>query len=298
MRLATVNCRHSLVLVAVCGLSIGAMIGEGQALAYDGKAFRVCADPNNLPFSSRTLDGLENKIAELWAHQLNLPLEYTWFPQRRGFIRNTLKAPNAMGDAYKCDVVMGIASGSDELLTTTPYYRSTYALVYARGRILDEVTSAEDFVGLRRRLRDRLKIGAFTPTPGVTWLARHGMTEQMVAFPAMSGDPEAYPGEIVEKELVEGRLDAVVIWGPIAGYFAKNASQVELAIIPLQSEPGIRFDFAISAGVRYGEGERKREIENLIRETSAEVRGILTSYNVPLLDIVPDTNSSASRDDD
>lgn len=257
------------------------------AWSADGEAFRVCADPTNLPFSARTEDGLENRIAELWAKELGLPLEYTWFPQRRGFIRHTLKAPNESGDGYKCDVVIGVATASDQLLTTRPYYRSTYALVYAKGRRLGDVKTGEDFIGLDPELRNTLKIGAFTPTPGVKWLARHGMTEQLVAFPAMSGDPAAYPGEIIEKDLVAGRLDAAVVWGPIAGYFAKRAQPVELVVVPLQSEPGIRFDFTISAGVRYGDSERKGQLETLISETSPAVRGILEDYNVPILEPVP-----------
>ena len=273
--------RQSMPLLMALGLA-------PTAWSADDEAFRVCADPMNLPFSARTEDGLENKIAELWAKELGLPLEYTWFPQRRGFIRNTLKAPNESGDGYKCDVVIGVATASDQLLTTKPYYRSTYALVFAKGRKLRGVKTGRDFVDLDRELRDSLRIGAFTPTPGVKWLARHGMTEQLVAFPAMSGDPEAYPGEIIEKDLVSGRLDAAVVWGPIAGYFAKQAQPVELVVVPLESEPGIRFDFSISAGVRYGDGERKGQLERLISETTPAVRGVLEAYNVPVLETVPE----------
>lgn len=263
----------------------GAFCLSTGVLADDGPAFRVCADPNNLPFSAKTQDGLENKIAEIWARELGLPLEYTWFPQRRGFVRNTLKALDESGTAYKCDVVMGVATGFDQLMTTRPYYRSTYALVYLKGRGLDGVTSGADFVNLDPDVRNGLRIGAFTPTPGARWLARHGMTKQMVPFVAMSGDPEAYPGEIVEKELANGNLDAAIIWGPIAGFFAKQAGDPELAVIPLESEPGIQFDFAISAGVRYGDSERKQLLEDLISRTAAQIQEVLSNYNVPLLNL-------------
>ncbi len=283
--------RHCLLPVFACGLSIG-------AFAYEGQAFRVCADPNNLPFSASTQDGFENKIAEIWAHELGLPLEYTWFPQRRGFVRNTLKTLDVSGDRYKCDVVIGVAAGFDQLLTTRPYYRSTYALVYAKGRGLDEVTSGKHFINLNPEILDRLRIGAFTPTPGAKWLARHGMTEQMVGFVAMSGDPEAYPGEIIEKEIAGGRLDAAIVWGPIAGYFAKRVNGVEVVVIPLESEPGIQFDFAISAGVRYGDGERKRALEELIHKTAAPMQAIFAAYNVPLLDIVGAADPAQMPDDD
>jgi quinoprotein dehydrogenase-associated probable ABC transporter substrate-binding protein len=267
-----------LLLLVVSGLASG-------AYAYEGRAFRVCADPNNLPFSADTKDGLENKIASIWARELGLPVEYTWFPQRRGFVRNTLRALDDAGFDYKCDVVMGVANGFDQLLTTKPYYRSTYALVYAKGRGLDGVTSGEEFINLDPEIRDKLKIGAFTPTPGTKWLSRHGMTEQMVAFVAMSGNPEEYPGEIVEKEIAGGKLDAAIVWGPIAGYFAKRAEGVEIVVIPLESEPGIQFDFAISAGVRYGDGERKRALEDLMDRTEESMQAVFSEYNVPLLDL-------------
>lgn len=284
------NCMRNTILLLVVVIATAAI-----ANADESPAFRVCSDPNNLPFSAETLDGLENKIAEIWARESNLPLEYTWFPQRRGFIRNTLKAADESGQ-FKCDVVMGVADGFDQLMTTTPYYRSTYALVFARGRKLDTVESGQDFVDLDRALRDELKIGAFTPTPGVQWLSRHGMTHQLVGFPAMSADPKAYPGEIIEKELVAGRLDAAIVWGPIAGYFASRAQGVEIAVIPLKSEPGIQFDFAISAGVRYGDGERKEQIEQLMRKTSKAMHEVLRAYHVPLLEL--DRAASLSKRDD
>jgi quinoprotein dehydrogenase-associated probable ABC transporter substrate-binding protein len=273
-----------------CVILLISLILSASTLAEEVSAFRVCADPNNLPFSAKSRDGLENRIAELWAAELGLPVEYTWFPQRRGFIRKTLKALNESGSAYKCDVVMGVAAGYDRLLTTEPYYRSTYALVYAKGGDLDDVASGKDFINLKPEIRNRLRVGAFTPTPGAKWLARHGMNEQLVPFLAMSGDPEAYPGEIIEKELTEGRLDAAIVWGPIAGYFAKRAEPAELAVILLQSEPGIQFDFEISAGVRYGDSERKQVLEELIRKTAAPMRAVFAEYDVPLLDIASDTD--------
>lgn len=279
-------------------LTAVAVGGCGLALADDHDAFRVCADPNNMPLSSKSGEGLENRIAELWARELDLPLEYTWFPQRRGFERNTLQAPNERGDGYKCDVVMGVATGADRLLTTRPYYRSTYALVFEKGGRLDGVESGRDLIAMEPAERDGLRIGAFTPTPGAEWLARHGFTEQMVAFLAMSGDPDAYPGEVIEKELASGALDAAVIWGPIAGYFAKNVTNRELVVIPLESEPGIRFDFAISAGVRRGDSARRQQLEELMAKTAAPMADILAEYNVPLLDMTSMPEPEGRDDDD
>ncbi|HZD53345.1 MAG TPA: quinoprotein dehydrogenase-associated putative ABC transporter substrate-binding protein, partial [Woeseiaceae bacterium] len=227
--------------------------------------------------------GFENKLVDLWSKRLGLPVEYTWFPQRIGFVRHTLRAKNE-DDEYKCDVVMGVAKGFELLLTTKPYYRSTYALVYVKGRGLDGIHSGEDFLNLGDQRKARLRIGAFDKTPGPMWLSRHSMLRQMVPYQAMSGDPEAYPGEVLQQALVDGTLDAVIIWGPIAGYFAKQAKQVEMVVIPLKSEPGVKFDFAISAGVRHGESEAKEQIEHLIDETSGEIQALLESYNVPLLE--------------
>jgi quinoprotein dehydrogenase-associated probable ABC transporter substrate-binding protein len=254
------------------------------AAALERDAFRVCADPNNLPFSHRNLQGFENRLAELWAERLGLQLEYTWFPQRIGFVRNTLRFKNERNE-YKCDVVMGVADGYELLLTTKPYYRSTYALVYVKGRGLDDVQSGEDFVNLEETRKTRLRIGAFDATPGPAWLSRHGMLQQMVAFHAQSGDPDEYPGEILEHALAGNKLDAAIIWGPIAGFFAKQAKEVEMVVIPLESEPGARFDFAISAGVRHGEEEARDQLEQLMDETSDEIDALLESYNVPLLDV-------------
>lgn len=169
------------------------------------------------------------------------------------------------------------------LLTTKPYYRSTYALVYVKDRGLDDVKTADDFINLDEERKSELRIGAFDATPGPAWLSHHGLIRQMVGYPAMSGDPKAYPGEIVEKALANGELDAAVIWGPIAGYFAKQAD-VEMVVIPLESEPGAQFEFAISAGVRHGEQEAKEQLERLIDETSGEIDALLESYNVPVIE--------------
>ena len=253
------------------------------AMAVERDAFRVCADPNNLPFSNADRDGFENRLAELWAGELGLELEYTWFPQRRGFIRNTLRAPAGTRPGYKCDVVMGVVDGFERVITTKPYYRSTYALVYVRGRGLDEVRSPRDFLNLDPQQREKLRVGAFTQTPGSLWLARYGMIEQIVTYQVLDADPAAYPGEIVEKDLVAGKLDAAILWGPIAGFFAKRAEDVDIELILLQSESDIRFDFAISAGVRFGEGEAKRELEALMDKTGERIEALLREYHIPLI---------------
>jgi len=244
---------------------------------------KVCADPNNLPFSNHDEQGFENKLAQIWARELGVPVEYTWFPHRRGFERNTLTAEVPERGGYKCDVIVGVPDGYDRAMTTRPYYRSTYALVYvANGKL--NLRAPQDLIDLPRPLRDKLRIGVFAPGPATEWLARHGLYAQMVAYSALDGDPDVYPGKIIEKELLAGDLDAAILWGPIAGYFAARAEPVKVAIVPLRSEPGIQFEFAMAAGVRFGERESRARLEDLMARTSAQTAALFGEYHIPIIE--------------
>jgi quinoprotein dehydrogenase-associated probable ABC transporter substrate-binding protein len=262
---------------------IAAALLAVPAGAQAPETLKVCADPNNLPFSNRSGEGFENKLAEIWARELGVEVEYTWFPHRRGFERNTLTAEDPERGGYKCDVIVGVPDGYDLAMTTRPYYRSTYALVYVADRELD-IRAAEDLLDLPRVARDALRIGVFTPSPAADWLARHGMHEQMVAYSALDGDPDAYPGNIIENELLAGELDAAILWGPIAGYFAARAQPVNVAVVPLRSEPGIQFEFAMAAGVRFGERESRALLEDLMARTAAETAALLADYHIPIIE--------------
>jgi len=270
-----VSTRRGIVVVAVALLG-AAPVGAQAPL-------KVCADPNNLPFSNRDQQGFENKLAQIWARELGVEVEYTWFPHRRGFERNTLQAEDPERGGYKCDVIVGVPDGYDLAMTTRPYYRSSYALVYVAGRELD-LPAAEDLIDLPRAARDALRIGVFTPSPAAEWLARHGMHEQMVAYAALAGDPDVYPGKIIENELLAGELDAAILWGPIAGYFAARAAPVPVAVVPLRSEPGIQFEFAMAAGVRFGERESRARLEELMARTAPATAELLAEYHIPLIE--------------
>jgi quinoprotein dehydrogenase-associated probable ABC transporter substrate-binding protein len=276
VRLAAVACAAALLLPGV----VPAAAEEAPAR----KAFRVCQDPNNPPFSSVKGDGYENRIAQLFARDLGLPVEYYSFPQRLAFIRNTLRY-KLPGEDYRCDIVMGVPAGFDQVSATKPYYRSTYALVFAKGRGLDEVASATDFLKLDAARLARLRIGIYDRTPASQWLTKHGLVDRAVPYPIMNADPDQYPGEILEKDLAGGKIDAAIVWGPIAGYFAHRARTPELVVLPLASEPGVRFDYAMAMGVRYGEREWKQQIETLIDKHRDEIAAILREYGVPLLHI-------------
>jgi quinoprotein dehydrogenase-associated probable ABC transporter substrate-binding protein len=259
-------------------------VGIQAPLAAARDVLRVCADPNNLPFSHKDETGIENRIAKVWAEKLGVPLEYTWFPQRLGFVRNTLNAPAADRTGYKCDVVMGVAAGAGQLLTTEPYYYSTYALVYGRGGKLSDVKSGQQFAELPAERKQQIKVATFAPTPGYDWLARHGMTNQTVSHPVMSGDPAAYPGQIIEQDLLGKQVDAVVVWGPIAGYYAKQSRDAALEVIPLASEPpDIQFEFGIAAGVRMSDKEGKAELQSLIEQTRGDIDALLKEFGFPLV---------------
>jgi len=254
-----------------------------ESVADERKALKVCADPNSMPLSNQNHEGYENRIAETLAADLGIPVEYTWFPQRRGFVRNTLRAEDPNTGDYKCDLIIGVPESFELAITTDSYYRSTYALVFKKGTGLDDVTSGQDFINLAAERKSGLRVGIFEQTPGALWLARHGMTLQMVPYITLHGDPAEYPGQIIERELLNDKIDVAILWGPIAGYFVNKSKDVELTMIPLFSEPGIRFDYAISMAVRFGEGEWKNEVEALINKNTDKIEQILREYNVPLL---------------
>jgi mxaJ protein len=246
----------------------------------------VCQDPNNLPFSNREGQGYQNKIAELFARDLALPLVYFSFPNRMNFIRNTLrfKLPD---EDYPCDVVLDVPADFDQVAVTKPYYRSTYSLVYPKGKALDGVRSSDDLAALPPARLAGLRIGLYDKSPASQWLVRHHLEDHGVPYKMMNADPDQYPGQIIERDLAEGRIDAAIVWGPIAGYFARRVRSPELVVVPMKSEPGVPMDYAIAMGVRYGEPQWKQQIEGLIAKHRAEIHAILLDYGVPLLDDKP-----------
>lgn len=259
-----------------------ALSGFAQDQPLERKALRVCQDPNNLPFSDTKGAGIENRIAEVFGKALGLPVTYYSFPQRLAFIRNTLRY-KLPGEDYPCDIVMGVPVGFDQVSVTQPYYRSTYAMVFPAGIGLDHVKSSEDFLRLDKSRLDTLRIGIYDRSPASAWLNKHGLLERGVPYKTMNADPSQYPGEIIERDLAKGTIDVAIVWGPIAGYFAKRVQSPRLNVVLLKSEPGIRFDYQMAMGVRYGEREWKQQVEALIQSRRAEIQAILQEFGVPLL---------------
>jgi mxaJ protein len=273
---------RALAMAPVLALAWSAWAQQGDAVGAD-RVLRVCEDPNNLPFSNRAGEGFENKLAELLATELGWKLEYTWFPQRMGFIRNTLRRRDPNSNRFTCDLVMGVPAGFELASTTKPYYRSIYALVYVKGKGLDGVKVPEDLVKLEPAKLKALKLGVIGQTPPADWLLKRGLFDQVLSYQTQSGDPERYPGEIVEKDLAGGKIDVAFVWGPIAGYFAKNAA-AGMTVVPFEPTPDIQFDFRIAMGVRFGEREWKDRIEGLLEANRPRIQAILAAYGVPQLD--------------
>lgn len=269
--------------VVVMGLlvSVGA---AAQSESPARTAFKVCQDPNNLPFSNLAGQGIENKLAELFARDLGLPVAYYSFPQRMAFIRNTLRY-KLPGEDFRCDIVMGVPAGFDQVSATQPYYRSTYAMVVPKGKGLDGLTKASDLLELPREQLRRLRIGVFDRSPASDWLAHHDLVEQGVPYPLLNPDPAQYPGEIIERDLAAGKIDVAIVWGPIAGYYAKRVRNPELRVLNMSSEKGVKFDYAMAMGVRYGEPEWKKQIDALIVKHRAAILAILQDYGVPLMEL-------------
>jgi mxaJ protein len=257
----------------------GADAGPGQ-----DKVLRVCQDPNNLPFSNRAQAGFENKIAALLAQQLGWKLEHTWFPQRIGFIRNTLRAHEENSDRFKCDLVTGVPAGFEMAATTRPYYRSTYALVYVKGKGLDGVRGLDDLLALKAPQRDKLRLGVFLLSPVTEWLLQNNLMNQVDWYQNQTGDAQQYPGEIIEHDLASGKIDVAFVWGPIAGYFASHTHSAPIVAVPISSRPGMKLDFEIAMGVRHGDKDFRQRIDQLIGANQAVISTILKEYGVPMLE--------------
>lgn len=230
----------------------------------DARTLRVCADPDNLPFSNRAGQGFENRIATLIAEELGAQLEYVWIAQHKSFIKNSL-------GAGQCDVIPGIAAGVESVGTTRPYYRSTYVFV-TRGQNISSLTDPA---------LDHLRIGVhltgddYAP-PGYA-LARRGLAANLVGY-SLVGEP---PSKLM-KAVQDGEVDVAVIWGPFAGYFA--SPNVHVAAVAPQMWMGVPFTYDIAMAVRQGNGELLAQLDRALQRRCTEVQAILKEFHIPLVD--------------
>lgn len=258
-------------LATALALAPAVATAQQPAEAVDRSALRVCADPGNIPFSNTAGEGFENKIAELLAAELGVPVKYTWFPQATGFIRNTL-------NARVCDIVIGVSLGFELAQNTNPYYRSAYALIYPDRPALAGLSSLDD-----PRLKD-LRIGVVAGTPPATALAVNGLMGHVRPYQLMVDTRFDSSGRDMVKDIAAGAIDVGILWGPIGGYFARS-SDPPLKVVPLVTQKGgPRLDYLITMAVRHNEPEWKREINRLIRDKQDQITAILLDYGVPLLD--------------
>ncbi|SEN27200.1 amino acid ABC transporter substrate-binding protein, PAAT family [Paracoccus alcaliphilus] len=254
------------VLLAALASGAGAQVAD----LVDRSALRVCADPANSPLSSEDGSGFENRIAELLAAEMGVPVQYTWFPQVIGFVRQTLSAG-------RCDLVIGFAQGDELVLNTNHYYTSTHVLVVRSDSDLTEVDHLADPALKGRR------IGVVAGAPPTTHVARLGMMNDAKPYDLMTDRRVENPAGDMLQDVQDGVTDAALMWGPIAGPLVKD--NPELTMIPLLKESGPpRVFFRITMGVRAGEDVWKRQMNSMIRRHQDEIDAILRDAGVPLVD--------------
>lgn len=291
-----------------CGRSFLLLISLACAFAFtsawaasssDGAKqpeLKVCADPYMLPFSNRERQGYENKIAALFAKKLGWKLYYYWFPQRMGFIRNTLNKQKPDG-SFNCDLVITVPEHFDISATTKPYYTSTYVLVYRKAKF-GTLKTPDELEKLAKKGVD-IKFGLTDRGPAQLWVFRHGLMGDMVPYQGQSGDLKVTPGEQLMKDLAAGKIDCAIVWGPSAGYYAKVLkAEDKLGMLMLHNDPkypDMRFEFSVAMGVRRGDKAWADKINHLIENNQSKINSILKSYGIPLL---PLKESSQSDDND
>jgi quinoprotein dehydrogenase-associated probable ABC transporter substrate-binding protein len=237
----------------------------------DPKVLRVCADPHNMPFSTDKGEGFENKVAQLFADKLGKGLAYAWYPQATGFVRNTLAA-------HKCDVMMGAPQGDDLVQVTNPYYRTAYALVFKRGNGLDGIDTLED-----PRLKGR-RIGIVAGTPPGNNMALNGLMAKAKPYPLVVDTRVDSSAAAMMRDLDAGEIDAAILWGPMAGYYARQANSATTVVPLIKETTGPRLAYRIAMGVRFADQDWKRLLNRLIAENQPAINKLLLSFGVPLLD--------------
>jgi quinoprotein dehydrogenase-associated probable ABC transporter substrate-binding protein len=279
--------RHSFaaLLCACVGLfACASAAAQGEGAGNDS-VLRVCSDPDNLPLSNERGEGFENKIAEQLARDLGKRLEYTYFPQRMGFVRNTLRMKDQTTKQFKCDVIIGVPKGYELTATTRPYMRSTYALVFKHQPALEGLKRADDVLQLPPDKLRSLRFGVFAQSPGADWLLRNNLLDRAVFYAAQSGDPHENPALIVERDLSAGTIDVAIVWGPVAGALVRSHADFPAwRAVPFALDRQIKFDYEISMGVRFGEKEWQETLDGWIASHEQQVHEILTGFLVPLLD--------------
>src|SRR4051812_23803067 len=267
-----------LSLALACPAIVLGQAGAPAAHAAAAAKFRVCSDPGNMPFSNDKLQGFENRIATLIARDFGTTPSYIWWGQRRGFIRNTM---NATLEAGRCDIVIGVPEQYDLVRTTKPYYRSTYVFVYPKGKGL-AIKSLDDPALKKLKIGVHLLGDDYTNPPPVHELAKRGIVDNVVGFNTFYSDTNP-PSAIVDA-VASGRIDIAIVWGPVAGYYAKRQA-VPLELVPIPSGKGdLPFAFNISMGVKPGNDALHAQLERILEARHQAIMNILREYGVPIVE--------------
>jgi mxaJ protein len=259
------SCRRLLLIAALL------MTVTGVTFARD---LRVCADPDNLPFSNSKQQGFENRIAELVASDLNAHLTYEWQRMGRGFVREFL-------NKSRCDLLVGIPAQFKPVLTTSPYYRSSYVFVTRRDHRLKPASLNDPSL---HQMKIGVQVLEEDYTPAATALARRGMQSEIVGFESTGENADS-----IVRAVAQGKVDTAVVWGPLAGYFARqfgNSLQIT-PVIPEVDPPGLPFTFSISMGVRKDNSVLRDEVDAVLQRRRPEIERILREYGVPQLELAP-----------
>lgn len=265
-------------LVALATLAAVAACARAKTEVAEQPVLRVCADPNNLPFTNDKLEGFENRIAELVARDMGARLAYTWFPQRRGFIRNTLRAGT-------CDVVMGIPSSFELAWATAPYYRSTYVFLTRADRKL-RLESFDDSALRRLRIGVHLIGDDYANAPPAHALSKRGIVRNVSGYTVYGDYSTPNPPARIVDAVARGEIDVAIVWGPLAGYFAQR-SPVPLrlsAVSPEIDTPFMPFVYDIAMGVRRDDPELHARLQAVLRARGREIDEILAEFAVPRAD--------------
>jgi quinoprotein dehydrogenase-associated probable ABC transporter substrate-binding protein len=260
--------------VVLCGLGAVSVraADTNNADLVNRKVLRVCATPENLPYSNEKLEGFENKIAQIVADELKLPIEYTWFPQAPGMVRRTLAAK-------RCDVMMQTVQADEYTLNTNHYYRTTYALVYRKGKGLDGVKSLYD-----ERLKGK-KVGIQAGVPAADQVALAGLMPNAKSYLLQVDTRFTNPMRDMVNDIRSGEIDLGVLWGPFAGYYATRDGE-KLEVVPIMEEvPGTtKLEYRMTMGVRASDVGWKRQLNEIIKKRQGDIDAVLLEYGVPLID--------------
>lgn len=277
---------HAVLAACVTAAATGC---SAPAPLADQRALRVCADPNNLPFSDSSGAGFENQLASLVAAEMHARVSYTWWAQRRGFVRNTL-------NARECDVVMGVPAQFELTAVTRPYYRSSYVFVSRRDRALG-LRSLDDSALRHLRIGVQLVGDDYANAPPAHALARRGIVDNVRGFNVQGDYRRPSPPARIIDAVASGDIDVAIAWGPLAGYFASRES-VPLDVVPVSPQmdpPALPLAFDMSIGVRRGDKALRDTLNAILTRRHASIDSLLAVYGVPVVERASAPRVAAAR---